>query len=213
MGKIHRISVVMMWCTAAFRTFPSGTSHQRWPKRRNDEYPRVNPPLFSLCLQPSRCFPFDPHKRPLFLFPGLSIPQRSQVTLVSGRSCQCKSKHLTAIRAWWKRRPPARRLHRRLMITSSKDLLSICWCGWENTANTLRLNYSCCWGCLGERGWPNFRHLDTWWGVVSFVKGWSSVQTLKVNLNSWNVNWIISWGCHVWTCPEMPIGGVKWPIL
>lgn len=106
MGKIRRIWVVMMWRTVAFGVFPSGTSHQRCLKRPNDESQRVNPPpLFSRCLQLSRCFPFDLHKRPLFLFPGLSIPQRSQVTLVSEWSCHCKSKHLTAIRAWWKRSP------------------------------------------------------------------------------------------------------------
>lgn len=105
MDKIRRIWMVMMWCTVAFCMFPAGTSQQRWLKDGMMDAQELIPPLlFSLCLRPSRCFSFDPHKGPLFLFPGLSIPQRSQVTLVSGWSCHCKSKHLTATRAWWKRR-------------------------------------------------------------------------------------------------------------
>lgn len=105
LGEIRRISRLMMDCTVAFCLFPSCTSHPRWLKRPNDEYLWVNPPCPPVCLQHSRCFPFDPHKRLLFLLPGLSIPQMSEVTLVSGWSCHCKSKHLTAIRAWWKQCP------------------------------------------------------------------------------------------------------------
>lgn len=148
----------MMWCTVAFCVFPSGTSHQRCLKRPNGQSQRVNPPLFSRCLQPSRCFPFDPHKRPLFLFPGLSIPQRSQVTLVSGWSCHCKSKHLTAIRAWWKRSPRKKAAQTPHDYFKQRPTFHMLMQLRAHT-NTLRLNYSGCWGCLGERAALT---LDTW---------------------------------------------------
>lgn len=144
------LGILMTKHTVAVAVFPSATS----PRRVN---PNTN--FYSSHASSGRCFPSDLHKSSLFLFPGLSIPQRSEVALVSGQSCHDKSKHSTAIRAWWKPTEEGggggglrRRLHRRLVITLSKDLLSICWCARE------RLLTPCDWitgvarGALEKRG-------------------------------------------------------------
>lgn len=101
-GEQRRILLLTRRCTVDFCTFPPNTSYSRWLKRSKWI---VNPSSLCVCLQCSRCFPSDMHKRSLFLLPGLFIPKRSQVILVSGWSCHCESKHLTAIGVWQQRRP------------------------------------------------------------------------------------------------------------
>lgn len=89
------------WLSA--RSHPTPLIWGGW--KDQNEYPRVNPSCLCASLQCSRCFPSDMHKRSLFLLPGLFIPKRSQVTLVSGWSCHCESKHLMAIGVWQQHHP------------------------------------------------------------------------------------------------------------
>lgn len=78
--------IIMMSPTRALCTFPSASSHLRRLKRPHNESRRGNPssPLSSVQQMFSFLFfflpPPDLHKKASVLFPGLSIPPRSEVT-------------------------------------------------------------------------------------------------------------------------------------
>lgn len=141
----------MMWCTVAFCMFPAGTSQHRWLKDWMMDTRELIPPPPPLCVFGSAdVFPLTRTKGLCFCFQACPF-------LKGHRSLWSQGEAVTASQNIWRpperdeNASPARKLHRHLMITLSKDLLSICWCGWEHTANTLWLNYSRWWGCLGER--------------------------------------------------------------
>lgn len=80
MGQMRVIWVMVNEVYSGFQYALTRPPNRRWLKSPNDESPRANTPPhhyplspFSPCPRPSRCFLFDPHKRPLFWFPGLSI--------------------------------------------------------------------------------------------------------------------------------------------
>lgn len=121
----------------------SATSNQRWLKGRMMNSWELIPPPFRV-FRPADVFSLTYTKGLCFCFQAWPF-------LRGHRSCWSQGEAVTAnVQTFDSHRSvmeTQQRLHRRLTVTSRKDLLSICWCGWEHTANTLILNYS---GCLSD---------------------------------------------------------------